>query len=72
MTTKKTTKARRFTIKLVVKGDASAAREAVEASLDAGDLQDAVNTYDHDAGPLKVISALVTRDTEVSLRRRRT
>jgi hypothetical protein len=49
-----------FTIELVVGGDPRAAQEAVEAALDDGVLQDAINDYESDDGEVEVLSAVVS------------
>lgn len=48
-----------FTIELEIGGDPAAAREAVDAALDAGALQDAINEYESDDGEVEVTSAVL-------------
>lgn len=47
------------TVRLEVEGDESAVSEAVDAALDCGTLQDAINGYEHDAGPAAVRSCVL-------------
>jgi len=48
-----------FLIRIEVEGPESAAREALEAALDGGELQEAINCYEHDDGGLLVTSTVV-------------
>jgi hypothetical protein len=47
----------KITIELEIEGDDDAIGEAVDAALDDGVLQDAINAYEHDDGPVLVVSA---------------
>ena len=49
----------KFIIEIEIDGDEDAASAAIDSALDAGVLQDYINDYDHDEGPLEVSSAVV-------------
>lgn len=52
-----------FLVRVVVSGHEDAAHQAIESALDGGDLQAAVNGYEHDEGPVRVESASVVYGT---------
>ena len=50
---------RTVTIELEIEGPDAAITAAVNAVLDRGALQDAINEYEHDDGPVRVSSAYI-------------